>query len=88
MMEKKKIDAYNAGYKAPEPVDFGRWYERVTQDDIDEFNRREDEHRSNWAEPGNVNRESSYSDDYLGIMGGVCFGRRRKQETEKKEDET
>ena len=30
-MEQKKIDTYNAGYQTPEPIEIGRWYEKVSQ---------------------------------------------------------
>ena len=55
-MEKQKIDTYNAGYQAPVPVELGRWYEKVSQKDIDDFNGREEERRRNWAE--NKQREN------------------------------
>ena len=81
-MEQKKIDTYNAGYQTPVPVELGRWYERVTQDDIDEFIRREKENESNWAEPNNDNIVGS-DDYYCDIMGGVCFGCIRERGNQK-----
>lgn len=37
-MEKKRADSYDTGYKAPEPVEIGRWYEFFSQEEIDKFN--------------------------------------------------
>lgn len=43
MMEKRKVNGYHAGYSNPDPFGSGRWYETVTQEKIDEFNRGEEE---------------------------------------------
>ncbi len=81
-MEKQKIDTYNAGYQAPVPVELGRWYEKVSQKDIDDFNGREEERRRNWAE--NKQREKKTDedtkDDFYGDIIYLLFHQEKEDE--------
>ena len=66
-MEKKKMEHYNPGYGNPDPFAIGRWYERVTQEKIDEFNRKEEERkRRTENKPRTTERMQDEDDDFMG----------------------
>ena len=67
-MEKKKIDCYSAGYSVPAPFEIGRWYEKTSQEDIDEFNRKEEEQRSNWTKNNPKEKNQDEDDAFMGDM--------------------
>lgn len=67
-MEKKKIDSYSAGYKSPQPIDIGRWYEKISQEDIDEFIRKEEEQRSNCTKNNHKEKNQDEDDAFMGNM--------------------
>ena len=69
-MEKKKSDIYSAGYSSPEPFEIGRWYEKLSQEELDEFCRKEIEQRRQWAEKKS---KEIIQDEDDGFMGDVLY---------------
>lgn len=78
-MEKKKIDSYSAGYSKPAPFEIGRWYESLSQEEMEKFKEdlNEVKNREYVYKPIPANDEENewYGDTVL-----LLFGKRNESD--------